>query len=319
MTRRRFWADDGAHVQSLGVNKEVNVRVYFYHYDAGKVDLVWGVNGWKAVPESYWTDNTVPNDKGSLQTEMNPMGNGRFFVDLRIPSGSKVDVGFSIREAADGFTTIRWVEGSLFNYTLVRTGRFNLSAKLFLWNIVQIARKARGKISGSQLNKFAGIQWRKTDYTRFIVLAETRTGSTMLWKLLKSHPSIEMRNELFNPENPSQEKQKRINATIKDPAKALTEFLDNHIYTDYDQTVKAAGFKYAYNHRFVGNWDVVWSYLQRTRVHIIHLKRRNLLDRYLSFALAMRSNHWVAKNPEANRLYDEPIEIDPADCIDNIR
>ena len=33
----------------------------------------------------------------------------------------------------------------------------------------------------------------------------------------------------------------------------------------------------------------------------------------------MRSNHWVAKNPETNREYNEPIEIDPADCIDNIR
>ena len=107
--KRIVSVNDGTDVQSPDIDEGVHVRLYFYDFDAGKIDLVWGVNGWKPFPESYWIDNTALNDRGSLQIEMNPVGNGKFFVDLQIPPGCKVDAGFSIRETADGFTTIRWL------------------------------------------------------------------------------------------------------------------------------------------------------------------------------------------------------------------
>jgi LPS sulfotransferase NodH len=293
----------------------VSVKVYFYKYDIGKVSLVWGVNDWKAVPEAYWPENTTLDEKGVLWTDMKEVG-PYFFADLQIPVGSDLKYGFHIAETRAGFPLTHWTLPIRFNSVTVYEKRFKHLIKFFLWNIIQISQMLYWKTRINRFEYVESIRWRKTNYTRFIVLAGARTGSTMLVTMLQSHPNVKMYGELFHVK-----KAKQITSTPNrhNLNRATVEFLNQHVYKPYIGLVRAVGFKLLYGHD-KRIWRFVWLYLQKSGVRIIHLKRRNLLARYLSFELAKRSNLWIASENNVDNLkYEEPIIIDPKSCINNIK
>jgi LPS sulfotransferase NodH len=74
------------------------------------------------------------------------------------------------------------------------------------------------------------------------------------------------------------------------------------------------GFTLHYLHARNEEWKDLREYLRSNDVKVIHLKRRNLLDRYLSQQLAEISGEWVAyENPSEKPT--EPVRLDPKECL----
>lgn len=150
-------------------------------------------------------------------------------------------------------------------------------------------------------------------YNRFVIAGQERTGSNYLLVLLASHRNVVAFGEIFNSSAEIRRTVRRIPDIIHlhdDPV----EYLGTCVYREYPEHVQAVGFKLFYSQARNKEWNAVWDYLRSTRVSVLHLKRRNLLDRYLSHQLALRSNRWIALQGEENHVY-RPIILDADDCL----
>jgi hypothetical protein len=150
-------------------------------------------------------------------------------------------------------------------------------------------------------------------YTRFVIIGQERTGSVFLQMLLANHANVLSLGEIFNPTEETRKASTNTAGPIgldDDPI----EYLENYVYRDHPGHIKAVGFRLFYTHARNIEWKEVWTYLGDSGVKIIHLKRKNLLDRYLSHQLALRLNKWVAYQGEKPTTY-QPITLDPTDCF----
>lgn len=84
----------------------VNQQVFYELPKAGEVYLVWGLNGWKRLPDAQLPlDTTV--EAGIMRTQLT--GNGRVFsANLPVPAGATLDFGFLITEKRTGETIAAW-------------------------------------------------------------------------------------------------------------------------------------------------------------------------------------------------------------------
>ncbi|MEX0785219.1 MAG: hypothetical protein WD939_01140 [Dehalococcoidia bacterium] len=128
------------------------------------------------------------------------------------------------------------------------------------------------------------------DYTRFIILSGPRTGSHLLAEGLNSSPAITCFGEVFNfklayimyavegydPSDPD-----ALALQQRDPV----GFLNERIYGEYPQAIRAVGFQYHYGHvyGFPGLFDELAG---DTELRILHLKRQNVLRMLVSLKLA---------------------------------
>ena len=111
------------------------------------------------------------------------------------------------------------------------------------------------------------------EYRKFIVLTRGRTGSNMLLEMLNSHPNIYTKPEIL----------------MWLRGRSIDEIL-NRIYTRVPQRIKAIGFKIFYPHPIDDNTGIVWEKLKEINdLHIIHLKRRNLLKTLASIKIAHKT------------------------------
>ncbi len=118
------------------------------------------------------------------------------------------------------------------------------------------------------------------DYKKFIVLSRNRTGSNMLISMLNSHPSIYSRYEIFRTLDGNSVKK-----------------IMNGIYSKYPRFVKAVGFKIFYYHPVDDESGAIWDKLTEMEdLHVIHLKRRNILRTILSGKIASKTNVWATKD-----------------------
>lgn len=154
-------------------------------------------------------------------------------------------------------------------------------------------------------------------YTPFIILAQERTGSILLQRLLDSHPEIFCVGEIFNPSPKLRQTIKKVETPIAAGADPIA-YLNRYVFCDYPPETKAVGFRLFYTHARDKAWAHVWPYLRDRGVKVIHLQRRNLLDRYLSLQLAQRSNTWLKLNEASGDYGDEMITLDPYDCFRDI-
>jgi LPS sulfotransferase NodH len=154
---------------------------------------------------------------------------------------------------------------------------------------------------------------KKPDYERFIILGQERTGSNLLLLLLSSHPNARTFGEVFNP---SEDVRRRSIGPARPPdlAENPAEYLANCIYRAYPEHIRAVGFKLFYSHARNKEWKAAWAYLRRTGVRVIHITRRNLLDRYLSLQLALSSEEWIALDGNESTYY-EPIPLNAKACL----
>lgn len=165
--------------------------------------------------------------------------------------------------------------------------------------------------------------------TRFIVLAQQRTGTNFLLSLLTSHPHAVAFGEIFSSPQHLQwgiNLQDRYRRTLPDPDKALVAarqadpvgFLRQYVFGNETQDAHAVGFKIFYEHCRTGRDPEVWTWLeQQGDVAVVHLKRRNILRTLLSKRLANASGVWhCASTNETTTPMQPPPAIDlmESDC-----
>lgn len=137
-------------------------------------------------------------------------------------------------------------------------------------------------------------------YTKFIILGRSRTGSNFLRGLLNSHPKVLVLGEIFrnkdtidfdHPEYFCSEK--ILHIYQNDPEKFLNTVVFRKIPAEY----QALGFKLFYYHAAESPYSLIWDRLKElSDLHIIHIKRKNILRTHLSRENAVKTGQWVNTN-----------------------
>lgn len=133
--------------------------------------------------------------------------------------------------------------------------------------------------------------------TKFLVVCAERTGSNVLLGLLGSHPDCFVAGELFNPRLiaadrvpgvPESDEAELASLRRSDPV----QFIDRVFGEAVRQGHGAIGFKFMYNHADLST--AARDYLASDEsIRVIHLKRRNLLRRFLSDRRAQSTDVWA--------------------------
>lgn len=161
--------------------------------------------------------------------------------------------------------------------------------------------------------KFNFIQGHQ-NYTKFIILCRSRTGSNLLLNQLQFHENIRMFYEIFSQDQSPKEFWDYINYDIQniknikqnDPIK----FIETFLFREMPLNVKAVGFKLFYYHAQKAKTQEIWQYLQDYQeLKIIHLVRKNLLQTYVSQQIALTTNSWYLKS-------GQQVKSNPAIALD---
>jgi LPS sulfotransferase NodH len=142
-----------------------------------------------------------------------------------------------------------------------------------------------------------GIKAGHKNYTKFIVLGRSRTGSNFLRGLLSSHGQIIVFGEIFKNDQSIEwgtdgypQKGKALKLMQSDPPR----FLDQIVFKKFPLEISAVGFKLFYYHAQMDGLKPIWPYLKsRQDIRIIHLKRRNILKTHVSRERAARTDKWT--------------------------
>ncbi|HCQ28984.1 MAG TPA: hypothetical protein DIU39_01785 [Flavobacteriales bacterium] len=140
-------------------------------------------------------------------------------------------------------------------------------------------------------------------YQPFIILGTARTGSTMLWSYLNSHPDILCLRGVYGSTNKINfgkyygelPEEYHSSELIKLRNERPIEFLENYIWKKYSKPFKAVGFKYFYDHdRHLSNNEELIRYFKSNKaIKFLHLKRENLLATLFSYKRALAQQQWT--------------------------
>lgn len=143
-------------------------------------------------------------------------------------------------------------------------------------------------------------------YQPFIILGTARTGSTMLWSYLNSHPDILCLRGVYGSTNKINfgnfygelPEEYHSSELIKLRNERPIEFLENYVWKEYSKPFNAVGFKYFYDHdRQLSNKEEVISFFKASRaIKFLHLKRDNLLATQFSYKRALAQQEWTKTN-----------------------
>lgn len=155
------------------------------------------------------------------------------------------------------------------------------------------------------------------DYTKFIILGRSRTGSNFLRGLINNNPQVISVGEIFRNEDQIDwdHSQYETNSSVlemyqKDPV----NFLEKNLFRKYPMDIKAVGFKIFYYHAEKSPFHKIWDYLENQKeIHILHIKRKNLLQTHISRIKANANNSWVNTNGEKEKQV--AINVDPVACL----
>lgn len=155
-------------------------------------------------------------------------------------------------------------------------------------------------------------------YQRFVVVGVARTGSTLLLDLLNAHAQVVAFGELFRGDGEigwdrwpfrTHQSARLLRLHASEPL----EFLETAVFRRWPRTIAAVGFKLFYYHARAGRQTAVWDYLRSDPdLAIIHLKRANILEQYLSLRLAHATNVWSTLRSATPA---EPIRLSPDACL----
>lgn len=177
------------------------------------------------------------------------------------------------------------------------------------------------RLHGIDLANAIFSQYGQKEYRRFIILGRSRVGSNMLRSLLNTHNNLYCFGELFRHRGEVGWDTRYYRHRLLDlfsEGKFLQDrpidFLSQKIFKRYPAAIQAVGFKIFYYHALDPEWKDVWTYLKENNIHIIHLKRRNLLQVLLSKKLAETSGNWTGKS-----YGDVKLHLDPATCSEEFQ
>lgn len=145
-----------------------------------------------------------------------------------------------------------------------------------------------------------GLLGGQSDYCRFIILGEARSGSNFLRGMLNSHPHVVAFGEIFRfydnigweitDFEEYRQTRRLISLMQRDPIR----FLERRVFEKFPPAIDAVGFKLFYYHAREDSRKVIWDYLkERTDIRIIHLKRKNSLRVLLSRKKAHMTDQWT--------------------------
>lgn len=145
-------------------------------------------------------------------------------------------------------------------------------------------------------------------YQQFIILGTARTGSTMLWSYLNSHPDILCLRGVYGPRNKINfgkfykelPEEYHSSQMIKLRNERPIDFLENYVWKEYSKPFKAVGFKYFYDHdRHLSKKKEVINYFETNRdIKFLHLKRDNQLATLFSYKRALSEQQWTKANTD---------------------
>ena len=154
-------------------------------------------------------------------------------------------------------------------------------------------------------------------YTRFVILGMGRTGSNFLATSLRSHPDVLCYGELFNNEQTG----KRLDWGIpshrsRPPVVNLRDnntetFINTHLFGRKPGRIKAVGFKLFYYHAERPPQAAIWEHLKADDIRIIHLRRNNLLDIYVSLQKAKINGEWSSQSGNKSVNTSAPLNLKP--------
>jgi LPS sulfotransferase NodH len=157
----------------------------------------------------------------------------------------------------------------------------------------------------------------------FMITCPARSGSTMLVHLLRSHPEICAHDEVFSPD-----KVKGITGTYLQKSKEDPAYIDrlsaqrfrdpiNFLYRVIldPQEKKMVGFKLKHDELVLPGYKILRDEIAGNKnIRIIHLRRDNLLRRYLSHYVAMHVTHVTLAVGEQPVPELPPIRLEPSAC-----
>lgn len=139
------------------------------------------------------------------------------------------------------------------------------------------------------------------DYKKFVIISDSRTGSTLLMNFLNSHPEIIAKGEIF----------KSLNG-------ASCKHIWDNFFMKYPKKIKYVGFKLFYHHP----WDddkKVWNFIKADRdIVIIHLTRKNLLRSLVSKKIGLKTKLWTENiaRPNDISLEEKKTILSIQECIE---
>lgn len=168
----------------------------------------------------------------------------------------------------------------------------------------------------------AGLLPADRDYTRFIIGASARTGSTLLMRSLAQHPAVQVYGEIVRNHDLFREHVHEFRGAKELFQTQPSAFLDSRVFRKYPPSVDAVGFKLFYHHapRDIPWGDEVWRYLlDQPQLNVIHLKRHNLLQVYVSTTVAKASNEWIKYSESTTQQGGLTVDLDDMIAFFNTR
>ncbi len=141
------------------------------------------------------------------------------------------------------------------------------------------------------------------NYKKFVIISDSRTGSTLLMHLLNLHPQIITFGEEFKYLGDSSCSQ-----------------VWNYIFRKRPGKINWVGFKLFYNHPVKVDDQEVWDFLEADRdIVIIHLTRKNLLRSYTSKQIGLKTKKWTenVKRPHIINGEEKKVILDFDECVKN--
>lgn len=159
-----------------------------------------------------------------------------------------------------------------------------------------------------------------------MITCAARTGSTMLVKLLRCHPSLLVHGEVWGDRMASLTGPigKRI---LEDPA--VGEEIARERFTRPEKVLykyflhspgkKAVGFKLKYDEMTQPRWHEVRGLVERDLdLKILFLHRENLLERYVSHQVVMKQTGVTNVKAGAAVPPVKPFKVDVKDCLADV-
>jgi LPS sulfotransferase NodH len=134
----------------------------------------------------------------------------------------------------------------------------------------------------------------KKQYTKFIILGRSRTGSNLLLSYLNSHINVRAEREIFKWLKGRDENELLNKNFAKEPF-----------------FIRAKGFKIFYYHPYDKENGEIWKLLSDTKdLHVIHIKRKNILRTLVSKKIAQNSKAYTSEEEKKTNKVEEKINFD---------
>jgi LPS sulfotransferase NodH len=152
------------------------------------------------------------------------------------------------------------------------------------------------------------------NYTKFIILGRSRSGSNLLRGLLNAHSQIITFEEMFKDVQNigwGQPGYPQDGRTLQRFQDNTLSFIEKDLFRKMPSTIQAVGFKIFYYHAYGTPLEVVWDYLKtHTEIRVLHIKRKNILETHFSKKKAELTNSWINLTGEKEKAPAIPLDFE---------